>query len=250
MKDVYLIYAKINENLWDRKMKILVSSANSHEYKKDIDLDYFIGLYAWTTKKKYVDIFKDSRKSAFNKGMYSIKHIVMDKDEYTTFMNKYSFEKLKFYKFRTRPGFIYNTKPSNTEETVLCTQMEHEECVEDKQLIYEDMADLLRFDYQAFNDEYMYLFERIGYATQFDIEMYGGFPDDYFYEARGEAASYQESFGLSTNGVPIGVDLFGNQYGCLLTFYFEMFMGFERGQPIKRIESRYKAIKGLINLEN
>ena len=57
MKTVYVVYAKIPSHLWNKKICHLVS--NSIEYKYNEELDYHVGIYAWTTSKKYIELFKE-----------------------------------------------------------------------------------------------------------------------------------------------------------------------------------------------
>ena len=236
MKTVYVVYAKIPSHLWNKKICHLVS--NSIEYKYNEELDYHVGIYAWTTSKKYIELFKEYRKSAFQNNIYSIKKIKFDKDDYHQFKEMHEHEKIIIAKFQTRERSDYNLKEFSFQKgtvtfvRMLCTKHEPTECYEYKQShIYEKLYHLLTFDYFSLNDKYMRIFEEIGYATEFDIE-HGGCDDDDYYDERANLANYNSAFGLTTNGFTKKLDLYGNEMALLMNLYYEMFMGFNKHEVI------------------
>lgn len=236
MKTVYVVYAKIPSRLWNKKMSCLVS--DSREYKYDEELDYYVGIYAWTTNKKYIEFFKEYRKSAFQNNIYSIKKINFDKDDYRQFQAIHVQEEIVIAGFQTRKSSDYNLKELSFEKggitfvRMVCTKQEHNECHEDRQAhIYEKLYRLLKFDYFAFKDKYENIFEEIGYATEFDIE-HGGDDDDDYYDERCDLANYNSGFGLTTNGFSMKLDLYGNEMALLMNLYYEMFMGFDKHEVV------------------
>ena len=85
---VYLVYAKIDIDLWEDKMKLYIHQTDSmfDKFRFDDSTNSYIGLYAWTHNKKIIGMFKDSRVMAFNRGMYKIHNIKIDRDTFTDFI--------------------------------------------------------------------------------------------------------------------------------------------------------------------
>ena len=85
---IYLVYAKIDIDLWEKKMNCYIyqNTTSYGKFSYDENSDSYIGLYAWTHNKKIIEMFKDSRIMAFNRGMYKIHNIKVDRDTFTDFV--------------------------------------------------------------------------------------------------------------------------------------------------------------------
>ena len=237
---VYLVYAKIDIDLWEDKMKLYINQTDSmfDKFRFDSSTNSYVGLYAWTHNKKIIEMFKDSRIMAFNRGMYKIHNIKVNRDTFMDFIKDNKDKEIVLRHLVTKKSEEGAFK-NNGEYCIytILTRNEFDVCTDDsfaRTEMFEAMCDKLRVDYYGFNNKFKTLLERVGYATEFDVNC---IDDDYndYYECRADLANYNASYGLSSHNTPIACDLYGDRYALFKNIYFEMLAGYKSGDIIHSI---------------
>lgn len=239
---IYLIYAKIDIELWEKKLKthiqIYQSKSYFGEFKYDDRTDSYIGLYAWTHEKSVMNMFKESRRLAFNKGMYTIKEIKLKRDDFIDFMHDNKDKEIVLKYLQTKKSEKSSFKKDGEYYVyIVLTRNEYELSTDDssaREEMFESLYYLLRVDYYAFDSVYKMLLQRIGYATEFDANVIDDNESDY-YDMRSELANYNMSYKLSPLGTPVKYDLYGDKYALFKNIYFEMIVGYTPGDLIHEI---------------
>ena len=239
---LYLVYAKIDIDLWESKMKRYTyqSEMSFDKFVFDSKTSSYIGLYAWTNNKKVLGMFKDSRIMAFNRGMYSIRNVKIERDDFIDFIKHNKDKEILLRHLVTKKSENGSFK-DNGEYCIytILTKYEFDTCTDESSArgeMFEAMYDKLKIDYYAFNDVFKNLLERVGYATEFDVNTF--VDDDYndYYECRADLASFNSSYKLSPySAVPIAYDLYGDRYALFKNIYFEMLAGYRAGDVIHNI---------------
>lgn len=238
---IYLVYAKIDIDLWEKKMNchIYQNTTSYGKFSYDENSDSYIGLYAWTHNKKILNMFKESRFLAFSKGIYTVKQIKVDRDDFLDFVKCNKDKEIVLRHLQTKKSEKGAFKADDNEYymyTVL-TNQEYNECADEasaREIMFERLCDILKVDYYAFNDLYKSLLEVVGYGTEYDINTIDYDYSDY-YQCRSDLANYNGSFNMSSSGNPIKYDLYGDKYALFKNIYFEMIVGYKPGDYIHDI---------------
>ena len=75
MGKVYFIYATIPEKIFNTRIKYFLPQSSLHRFKRKHGAMY--GLYAWTTKKKHLKLFLETR----DPSVYTVVEKDLDKDD-------------------------------------------------------------------------------------------------------------------------------------------------------------------------
>lgn len=244
---IYLVYAKIDIDLWEKKIKNYIRQTETSygKFSYDENTMSYIGLYAWTHKKKILNMFKESRFLAFSKGMYTVKQIKVCRDDFLDFLKCNKDKEIVLRDLQTKKSekHAFKDKANDYYVHTILTNYEYEVCSDDsfaRVEIFENLHDKLRVDYYAFNDLFKALLEVVGYGSEFDINIMDYDCDDYnayneYYEYRSNLAYYNGSFNMSSSGFPIKYDLYGDRYTLFQNIYFEMIVGYKSGSYIHDI---------------
>lgn len=206
---MYLIYARIPSMVYEDKMKYLVAT-------KDFQLqdEYYIGLYAWTNKKRLKNRFLKYR----NHTHYLVKDIDCTDEEIAALEDIYHNAKIGEYDFST--GKVLEKEDEEEKQSIIHVDIRSkeklrlattkQEWVESSMNGQENYCEFVEpkmklFDYRIFNDHIIQLLDRISYTTNLLIGNYdvvlGPEPfssDNYFMERVIDYAAY-------------GQTLYGNQ---------------------------------------
>ena len=206
-KKIYYLYAKIPENIYNKKVKYLISNNHDFRWKHS----YMYGLYAWTTSKKILKEFIEVRENS----IYTlVKNDILDKEEYNRIKDRYSDLELKSYRY------YYNNSLKLDDESIMIvsTKNEYVHSTEfNEEFIYQfgpQVSDT--FPYYIFKDKIIDALDRIGYVSKYDIEL--GSEDD------SNFANYNLGFNMTKYGHKNKV-VYNNDMNNLLYLYRYFFYG-------------------------
>lgn len=207
MKTVYVIMLLIP----DKEFESMRNVIQWKHFTRNEKINYWTGIYAWTTKKDLINIFKMTR----NMNIFTIKKTSMDHDEYVDFKTKYSELKLDIRPYR----IISQDTPKDKEPTadIVSTEFEFMNVTD----YYEEKIDELlnectTTDYRMFKGLYRDALDYILYATFF-CKLHDHLPMEYIlscgildddtinYEDAFndflDESSYNSSYGIKMEGV-------------------------------------------------
>ena len=181
MKKLYFIYVRIPENIYNNKIKYLIPNVYDYRWKHG----YMYGLYAWTTKKKYVKEFFEVRdKSAYT----LIEKEIEDDDDVKQVNSIHPSLKLVLKKFET----IEDGNKKKVE--ILCTKNEYVVSVIDgDEYLYDFGPEIYEdIDYRLFNDKIIKALDTLMYVNKYD-SLFGSVDENSFNE-------YNAGFNLTKYG--------------------------------------------------
>lgn len=208
MKKIYIIYATIPENIYNRQLKYTLPSTNKDYQWKNGKM---YGLYAWTDSKKILNEFFEIR----NSGIYTVsKKSCLSDEEYKIFKDNYSMLKLSLNRF-------YYTSEMNDDECIDIVTTKNEYVISTEYGI-ETLNEFAfkpseEISYLLFNKEIIKALDTVGYVDAYN-DLYG--TDD-----QAGFTSYQNSFGLTTFGYKKSLPKIENQMNILLFIFGYMFYG-------------------------
>lgn len=206
---VYFIYVRIHEKEFNHMISYMVSNKSEYSYSESSRL--YTGLYAWTTKKKYVKQFLKERTNNHN---YIVREKEIDDVRFDIFSGDYKDLKLGEYKYKGYKDKKY---------LLITTFNEHTQCEEyARENIYEMLR--LDVDYMWFKDEYIDALDMLSYTTLYDE--YAG-EDSRMYSTdeldhRLDLADTNRSYGLTVLGNKL-INMYGYSYILLQTLFRELF---------------------------
>lgn len=208
MKHVYFIYAAIPRAVFDGHIKYLLSNIDRYRYKHE----KMFGLYAWTTKKKFVLEFYELR----NKQLYTLIEKDFSDEEFKEMKSIYGNMELKLNTFER-----LTKSNKNKSIDILTTVDEYRASVEEKmENLYEFGPEVNPLPPTMFKTKVRNALERIGYIHRY-IELFGSDDEKDFME-------YNKSFGLSSYGMNTELHMNdADQVGTLLYLFGFMFYGEE-----------------------
>ena len=237
MKTVYVIYAYIQNRLWESKLKYLIDEhiyvLSGKEYDYDGDKRSF--LYAWTTKEEYLNDFKYFRKNAIG-NIYEIEKMKMDKSEYSNFKDKYENERLLYRQIPANDNEFYGT---NDYINTLCTNNEFVCAVDEGNVyLYDYFSEIIKVEYCIFNKKYVNALDCLGYCDEFNVVKYeiDTLPDRYhdMYSDRYELSEFNNSFNLTGFGNH-RIDLYANKFAIFVNLFYEMIEGYHKNEEIRMV---------------
>lgn len=214
---VYLIYAKIPSEIFLNNIKFIINK--SERYIRTESSKYFIGLYAWSRNKEYINEFLKIRKGC---KFYILKKMKMCKYDFKMFKNDYEYEELNYYDYQRGD---YNHLPP---VKIISTKNEYNEIYDyGEQKISEEMLDTIfneYSDYYWFNDKLIDALDKLSYTTNCDILCGGNIDcfDENELLHRSEFACNNACYGYTVEGniyMPFGDNkfiLFINEYRQML----------------------------------
>lgn len=211
---LYLIYASIDAYIYDSEIKFLLPNQSVFQ-REEMKMK---GLYAWTTKKKLLNEFREARDES-NIYMYLKKEI--DTEEFKIFKSDYNMLELKSY------GYFkgYDEKHESEYINIVSTKNEFIVITEEGvTYIQEDLDEmLLNLDiYRCFNDKMMKAITLLGLKYQCD-NMYGD-------EELVDYINYQMSFDVSDS--IIKPKDWKNEFSMLIYLFQYMFIGTGRKEGV------------------
>lgn len=216
MKTVYMIYVRLPNDVYKNIAWVLPTDNDYVHYG-----DYYLGLYAWTTKKEYADRFLNERKEC---NFYILKVKTVDDSVINELKDTKSYDKLSEYSFDTGD---YNDLQSIK---MIVTKNEYDQIVDDPSIYYfTDITNIHQLsEYYWFNDELIAALDLMGYTTEHDIN--GSDPDYWTEEEQSEMMEYASN-NLSYLLTVRGNSYYGfceNKFALLLFIFRDLFLG-ERG---------------------
>lgn len=217
MKKIYLIYAKIPDPLY----QMLSFYIRYIEKTFTISVDNkWLGLYAWTTSKKKLKIFKETRKKA---KVYIYKEKMIEKDYLKKFSEENKDSKLGNYEY-IQSYSLACLPPIN-----VITTLEEYNIATDNDIIYEFLVENSVFqnynvDYMIFRTDIINALDILNYTTEYDLFWGGESEDDG--EDRTETANYLMSY----NQTPFGnkyIGIYDNEFASLMMVFSSLFLGDE-----------------------
>lgn len=206
MKQIYYIYASIPSNIFDTKIKFFLSHASDFRFKKNS----MFGLYAWTTKKKYVKEFFDIR----TKKPYIMINEDVDDSHVDEMKERYSSMELKKYKYKhiKEDGTETEVEILSTKDEYVCSVMDAEENLN-------EFGPEVCFDIPPamFKRKIYEALDLLGYVSDY-VFKYGN-------EQEIEWAGYNESFGLTPTGKQLKLKIEDNVNVLLYLFHY-LFYGY------------------------
>jgi hypothetical protein len=235
MKKIYVIYASIPSLLFDNKIHDFIHDPMRYKLSDN----KYIGLYAWTTKKKLLDEFLNTRYKA--RSMYTVLKKELDDDDYIYFKKDNNQEKLSCYKLYhdiVEEDENKNVHEKLNDETprIVCTKNEYETIYDlGEQYLFDYMCQIVNFEYLVLNDQYKLLLDKIGYCDLFN-RIFDGLTDyddyDDFYHDRHEMTEFNNGYGLSYYG-NTAVDICKNRLMIFINIFYEMIVGYDPEKEIK-----------------
>ena len=231
---LYKIYLTIPEEIYNKRIKYLVSKESFEGYHFKKNKKYVYGLYAWTTKKKYIEEFKRTRFM----DAFSINKSEIDEDEFEDFKSKYSTLKLDmrkfFYSAEINPdnydydSYMLTIKTVNASDInnniVLTTK---QEWIESTQHLRENMeehyASNISFDYKIFKRHIQEALDILGYTTMFDLHNSTN-PESDEYISRSLKAENNYHHNKTVFGNEL-IKYNNNEYAGLLYLFSYLFFG-------------------------
>ena len=207
----YLIYSKIPVELYDKKLKYLISNAFEYRCKDNL----MIGLYGWTTNKKYMKEFLQTR----NSKMFNIVKKDIDKSDKPILKEKY-------FNLEIKPREFVRIDDNNKEQliNIITTLDEHIACTEDaEQWINEINIDLLSgVPVYLFNDKVFDALDILGYVDMYYLFNGTSDEDEEELQDMNDYTTYNNSYGFTTNGHKI-INKTRDQVNVLLFLYSCLF---------------------------
>ena len=256
---VYMLYAKIQETLWNEKLQFLVF--HPEYYKWSEELNSYVGLYGWSDDQEMIKRFIESRKTAA-KSFYTVITHKMDKGEYLIFRKEHIMEEIGYYIIpKSNNESLRDYEMSKFLDTrlsikdmdsnakllyshdelfpIVCTKEEYNEAFSNgSAFMYEFLIRTMEIDYNIFNDDVIQALDMLGYCKEYDTMQYQVGPtddDDYDPDERFESVYYNRSFGLSPLGNYNTIDLYNNKAGIFFNLYYEMIVGYQEGGKIRLV---------------
>lgn len=206
---IYFIYAKIPEDIYNKRIKYIISNKHSFRWKEK----YMFGLYAWTKDKKICKEFLDLRGES---GIYTLVEKEVDtKEELHLLRKRYTELELGIYRYyynKSQKEDQSITVVSTKNEWLSSTEYASENMMEFGPKVVHDI------DYLLFNKDIRMALDTLGYTTDYDIMFQGN------NEERYDNAVDHIGFDLTVYGHPYPF-LFNNQLTILLYLFSFMFYG-------------------------
>lgn len=232
---IYLVYAKIPRYLKNYAIDII---DNFTSYVNDANGNY-VGLYAWTTKKKYFKAFKETRSKDFF--LYREKNIPSDDIEY--FRKELTTLELINHSFAIvvgGKGIEYKDKKSGKGLKMILVYNEYDKIITSHDgnvpLSWYNMTTAASEDYYPLKNTIIEALDIIGYNSEYDM-LYGGddgvFLDEEI-ESRREYAYYQLSYQLTISGNSY-INLMANEFNTFMFLYEPFIFGMK-----STISKKYK----------
>lgn len=205
MKTVYLIYVHIPRSIYDHCFKYMIS--NGLEYQ--CINDYMVGLYAWTTKKKIIKEFKETRaKKVFE---------IIEKEYEDDYDDIIKNLKGNYFNLQLKFRPYIKVKENGRDEILIASTLdEYIASVEDSAewLNEKENEFVLSVPIYLFNDEVYNALDILGLV---DINYVRGTNDDMV-----DYTNFQRSFGITTEGHKI-IDKTEDQVNVLLYLFSYLF---------------------------
>lgn len=199
--NIYMVFAVLTDDVYENRMRYLLFEKYRFNHK---DNKTYVGLYAWTTKKKYLKGFLKDR----DESIYIIKERFMTESEFLSFKDIYEMEKI------VRNDFDLDNNGNVVE--MFTTKNEYVSVYDNgNENLEEIMSQNVYFDYTMFTDDIIRALDIIGYCSRFDILC-----DNI---DRVAEENFNESFGLTRNNSPL-VSFTENKVAMLLFVFKPMFM--------------------------
>lgn len=170
MNIVHIAYLTIPKDIFDLRMKYLIDSVDSYDYKiKEKSVTAF---YAWTTSRKRMKRFLDTR----CRDIFTVKTKELDDDDYDEFISKNKASRLGVYSIATIPTDSYESlsgissvDKENFIDMVL-TDYEHKNISLYKSENMNEFGPKAfnNMDYSIFNEEIIGALRVLGYVTLYD----------------------------------------------------------------------------------
>ena len=200
---VYFIYIAIPSNIFDGRIKYLMSNAADFRHKNQV----MFGLYCWTTKKKLVNEFFEVRE---NKA-YTLVPKELDEESLKKLKDSYSKIELKM---RPYSHFINNKKTMveivSTKDEFVCSTIDYEEYINE-------------FGPDVYNDVPLEIYKSKIYTALDTL----GYINDYICrfgnEEELECLTYNQSYGLTITGKKYKVRYEDNVNVLLYLFHFPFY---------------------------
>ena len=216
MGKVYMIYVSVPTDIFNTRLKYLLSSVSNYDYRHKKNEKYLYGFYAWTKDKKILSEFLDTRYA----DTFDVIKKDLDNDELEEFKSVYNYLKLNIYEYK------YNKNLYESEsEKMVTTRHEYIQCTnyltENLINFYEERY--ITIDYKIFNDDIQNALDILGYTTIYDtnIDKSSRYEDDEIRRLRAEKKQLQ-------NKTVFGHELihyYNNEYAGLLYLYSYLFFG-------------------------
>lgn len=214
MKTVYCIYLKMDVNIYNEKLKFLISNPEDFNWKNGS----MIGLYAWTTKKSY---FKEFFELRAKEHFVHVEYEVTDEESERFF--KYLKDKKEDQQLQL---YLYNTYKKEKKEyekvAVLSTLNEYTSSVSERSEYMNSFSLIEKepnFDYMIFKNSIISALDLLLYTREYDIN-FGAF-------TRRTKAQLAEDNGTSIYGREIR-RAYPDELSVLLFLYKELFHVEER----------------------
>ena len=224
---IYLVYAKIPHYLKNYAFDFI---DNFTSYVKDGNGNY-VGLYAWTTKKKYFKAFKETRSKDFF--VYKEKNIPSGDIEY--FRKELSSLELIKHSFAIvigGKGIEYKDKKSGKGIKMILVYDEYDKIVTSHDgnvpLSWYNMTTVASEDYYPLNDTIIDALDIIGYTSEYDM-LYGGDDDAFLDEeidSRRDTVYNQLSYQLTVDDNSY-INLMANEFNTFMFLYEPLVFGKE-----------------------
>ena len=211
MAKVYFIFTTIPEKVFTSRIKYFIDPQTIHRYHR-MDEGKMHGLYAWTTSKKKLLNFLETR----NEDIYNVKKedIPIGKKEYLHELRKEIGNlELNFHEFET------DNEDGKLE--LVTTKDEYIAVTEDLEPNYWQfvIGDLIDIDYKIFNHGIQEALDYLGYTAHYCMNN-----DEDYENGMCDMANHNNSFGRTVFGFH-KPKLRYDQLNLLLCFFEYMFLG-------------------------
>lgn len=206
MGKVYFIYATIPLKIFEQRIKYLIDNNAIHRYQRTEENMY--GLYAWTTSKKKMESFMDTR----DNDIYVVKKKDIDKEkELKNLKREIGNLELDYYLYQTDNDGGEICITSTKDEFIACTEYTEENfwsfCIDGK----------IEKNYEHFNKELQIALDLLGYTYYYHMNV----SDD---KDMMEMASYNAGYGKTVLGYDKLLKKF-DEANLLLFLFDYMFFG-------------------------
>ena len=235
---LYKIYLSIPENIYNRRIKWLVSKETFTDYHFRKDGKHVYGLYAWATKRKIIDEFKSTRFM----DAFVINKSNIDEDDLADFKHKYSNLELKsriyYFSVRYDPNhFMYhednvdivdnasvNNKMEMISSEVVTTK---QEWIESTHNLHENMdrycMTSTKIDYKIFKSHIIDALDVLGYTITHDLKFESTLSGDEAFSRQIKAErNYHHNVTIKGNKL---IKYHENEYVGLMYLYSYLFFG-------------------------
>ena len=225
MTKIYILYITIPNKIFDLRLKYLIDSVDSYEYK--IKENSVTALYAWSKSYKMIKEFLKAR----CENVFTLKEKEFDDDEYDAFRDKNRESKLGVYQVASIPTDSYEALAGvefvDKEHFVdmVLTNYEHKNISLYKSENMNEFGPKAfnNMDYTIFTDEIIQALKVLGYVTLYDSSFirYEKMSDEYL-ERYENAMNVLEQVDVESDLV---TPLMMTEYIVLVFLYSYTFIG-------------------------